>query len=128
MTGFNIVSTSFNGDKDDRHSRKKRSPYGKWYDPEYMIYRSREELFKIINNSEQKTIPCSCPPCSSPATFMTDDESEYNRKVKAHYIFAREAEMKEIYDAIKNRTIGMARDRVDRSQLGNLKDLIPWNQ
>ena len=128
LTGFNIVSTSFNGDKEDRHSRKTRSPYAKWYDPEYMIYRSRKELFDIINNSEQKTIPCNCPPCSSPASFMADDEFEYNRKVKSHYIFCREAEMKEIYEAIEKRTIGLAADKINRSQLGNLKDLVPRNQ
>jgi hypothetical protein len=127
LTGFDIVSTSFNGDKDDRHSRIARSPYAKWYDPEYMNYRSREELVQIKNNNGQNAIPCNCPVCLAPS-FLTEDQSEYNRNVKKHYIFCRNSEMKEIYDAIEKKTIGLAADKISRSQLKNLVDLIPWNQ
>lgn len=124
LTGFDVVSSSFSGDKEDRHIRRGRSPFGKWYDPEYMIYRSREELMQIIDNNGG-AIPCHCPICTSPSAFLTDDLIEYNRNVKRHYLFCRQAEMEEIFNGINQKTTAMGMDKLQRSQLKNLTDLIP---
>ncbi|MDH5634405.1 MAG: hypothetical protein OEY30_01115 [Candidatus Bathyarchaeota archaeon] len=124
LTGFDIVSSSFNGDKEDRHTRREHSPFAKWYDPEYMIYRSRDELMQIISNN-YNVVPCHCPICTSASSFLTEDFTEYNRNVKMHYLFCREAEMKEIFDGTKQKTTPMGRDKLQRSQLKNLIDLIP---
>jgi hypothetical protein len=124
LTGFDIVSSSFNGDKEDRHSRIERSPFAKWYDPEYMIFRSRDELMQIIRNNDG-AVPCHCPICTSLSAFLTDDFTEYNRNVKMHYIFSRENEMKEVFNAIKRKTTAMGVDKLQRSSLKNLIDLIP---
>jgi len=124
LTGFDIVSSSFNGDKEDRHTRREHSPFAKWYDPEYMIYRSRDELMQIISNNGN-VVPCYCPVCATPSSFLTDDFIEYNRNVKMHYLFSREAEMKEIFEGIKQKTTRMGADKLQRSQLKNLADLVP---
>jgi len=124
LTGFDIVSSSFNGDKEDRHSRGERSPFAKWYDPEYMIHRSREELMQIISNNGN-IVPCNCPICTTPSSFLTDDFIEYNQNVKLHYLFSRNTEMKEIFEAVKQKTTRMGVDKLQRSQLKNLVDLIP---
>jgi len=124
LTGFDIVSSSFNGDKEDRHTRKEHSPFAKWYDPEYMIYRSRDELLQIIHNNGN-VVPCHCSVCATPSSFLTEDFVEYNRNVKMHYLFCREAEMKEIFEAIKQNTTRMGVDKLQRSQLKNLVDLVP---
>ena len=124
LAGFDIVSSSFSGDKEDRHSRKTRSPFANWYDPEYMIHRSREELIQIIQNNNG-AVPCHCPICASPSAFLTSDFTEYNRNVKKHYIFSKESEMKEIFTAIEHKTTAMGVDKLQRSSLKNLIDLIP---
>lgn len=124
LTGFDLISSSFSGDKEDRHSRRERSPFAKWYDPEYMIYRSRRELMQIIDNNGG-AVPCHCPICVSPSAFLTSDFIEYNRNVKRHYLFCRQAEMEEIFNAIRRKTTAIGVDKLQRSQLKNLADLIP---
>jgi len=125
LTGFNIVASSFNGDKEDRHSRVERSPFGSWYDPEYMVFRSRNQLLEEIIKNNGGTVPCHCPECASPSDLLSEDFIEYNQAVKRHYIFCREAEMKEIFEAVKKRTTSMGTDKLQRSSLKNLIDLIP---
>ena len=125
LTGFNIVSASFNGDKEDRHMRIERSPYGSWYDPDYMVFRTRKQLLEEIIKNNGGVIPCHCPECTSPSGLLSEDCIEYNRAVKRHYLFARETEMKEIFEAIKKKTTSMGADKLQRSSLKNLIDLIP---
>jgi hypothetical protein len=127
LTGFDIISSSFNGDKEDRHIRREHSPFAKWYDPEYMIFRSRDELMQIITNNGD-VLPCDCPICITPSAFLTNDPSEYNKNVKLHYLFRRNSEMSEIFDAIKNKTVTMGANRLQRSQLKNLVDLVPYSK
>jgi hypothetical protein len=124
LTGFDIVSSSFSGDKEDRHFRTEYSPFAKWYDPEYLIYHGREQFLEIIKNNNG-IVPCNCPVCTTPSSYLTDDFTEYNRNVKMHYLFCKEKEMREIFDAIKRKTTAMAIDKIQRSQLKNLIDLIP---
>jgi hypothetical protein len=124
LTGFDIVSSSFNGDKEDRHTRREHSPFAKWYDPEFMVYRSHDELLQIVHNNGN-IVPCHCPVCATPKSFLTDDFIEYNRNVKMHYLFSRDTEMKEIFEAIRQNTTRMGVDKLQRSQLKNLVDLVP---
>jgi hypothetical protein len=124
VTGFDIVSSSFNGDKEDRHIKNQRDVFAKWYDPEYLIYHSRQDLLTILRNN-QGVVPCHCPVCSIPSNYFAENFIEYNRSVKMHYLFCREAEMSEIYNAIERKTTAMGADKLQRSQLKNLADLIP---
>lgn len=123
ITGFDIVSASFNGDKEDRHVRNAHSVFASWYDPEFMTFHNHEVLQNILRNS-QGVVPCHCPVCSFPSNYLTDRFIDYNRSVKAHYLFCRESEMSEIFDAVESNIISIGADKLQRSQLKNLVDLV----
>lgn len=123
LSSFVIVSTSFSLDREDRHHKKKRSPYGNWYDPKSMTFRNKETLSVIIENIGN--IPCHCPVCTDSPSLLVNECTEYNRKVKKHYLCCREQEMGEIFTAIKNQDALMGFNKLQRSSLKNLIDVIP---
>ena len=116
-----LVSTSFSLDREDRRYQREVSRFANWYDPTSMTLRNKKTLSRIAENNGH--IPCHCPVCTSP--FMDNEFTEYNRKVKMHYMYCREHEMKEIYTAIENQDAMMGFDKLRRSSLKNLIDVIP---
>lgn len=126
LSSVAIVSTSFNLDREDyRHSGGTQGkPYASWFDPEKMTLQNQKKLATIVKNNNGK-IPCYCPVCSASPTFLSDGFIEYNRKVKGHFLHVREQEMKEICDAIDKQDALMGFDKINRSALKNLTEVIP---
>ena len=124
LTGFAIVSTSFSLDREDRHHRKKRSPFANWYDPMSMTFRDKQTLSIMMDNNDGH-IPCNCPICTESPSFMKSEFTKYNRKTKRHYTWIRNQEMKEIFTAIKEQDALMGFEKLQRSSLKNLTDIIP---
>lgn len=126
VRGFDIVSSSYNGDVDYRRNRSStnRSPWGYWYNPEYMIFMDRESILRIARNNNGN-LPCYCPVCNSVKNPELLEIEEWNSQRRFHYIHARHEEMKEIHDAIpKGETMIGAMDKLNRSQLKYLNDLF----
>lgn len=123
LSSFAIVSTSFSLDREDRHHKKKRGPYANWYDPASMTFRNKETLSVIVENIGN--IPCHCPVCTNSPSLLTNGYIEYNRKTKKHYLCCREHEMNEIFTAIKSQNALMGFNKLQRSSLKNLVDVIP---
>jgi len=126
VLGFDIVSSSYNGDVDYRRSRSddNRNPWGYWYSPEHMIYMNRETVLRISHNNGN-TLPCYCPICSSIKNpeFLSIDEWNSHRRI--HYIHSRHEEMREIHEAIpKGESLIGVKDKLQRSQLKYLGDLF----
>ena len=124
LTSFAIVSTSFSLDREDRHHRQKRSPFAKWYDPLSMTFRDKQTLAILMENNDGH-IPCHCPICRESPSFMKSEFTEYNRATKKHYMRIRDQEMKEIFAAIKKQDALMGFEKLQRSSLKNLTDIVP---
>lgn len=123
LSGFAMVSTSFGMDREDRHRRKRRSPFGNWYDPTFMTLRDRDTLLTIVSNNNGQ-IPCHCPVCTTLPSFIENEFIEYNRKIKKHYMMCREQEMNEIFTAIEKQDALMGFEKLQRSSLKNLTDVV----
>lgn len=124
LTGFAIVSTSFGMDREDWRGRKKVTPFANWYDPLSLTLRDKDTLSTLIANNGGR-IPCHCPTCTASPSFINYGFAEYNKKTKEHYMFCREQEMKEIFSAIEKQDALMGFEKIQRSSLKNLIDIIP---
>ena len=124
LTGFALVSTSFSLDREDRHHRKKRSPFANWYDPMSMTFRDKQTLSILMENNDGH-IPCHCPICTESPSFTKREFTEYNMKTKKHYMWIRNHEMTEIFTAIKEQDALMGFEKLQRSSLKNLTDIVP---
>jgi hypothetical protein len=124
LSSIAIISTAFNLDREDRRNQGEVSRFASWYDPETMTLRNKQTLQTLIENNSGN-IPCHCPTCSSSPYLMENNFAEYNQKVKSHYMHCREQEMKEIYNAIEKQDSLMGFDKLKRSPLRNLVDIIP---
>jgi hypothetical protein len=122
--GFDFVSTSFSLDREDRMRRTEKSPWGKWYDPQYQISFDRDVFLETYKNNGGR-IPCDCAECvstSRPDTLGIDD---WNRFVKRHYLLRRNQDYTEIADAISDGTATAGTiDRLRDSALKNLVELV----
>jgi hypothetical protein len=123
-SSFAIVSTGFNLDRDDRRRDPKDiSPYANRYDPVNMTMQDKETFLETVNNNG-KVIPCYCKVCSE-NPIVPNNFIEYNRRAKEHYLLCREHEMIEIISAIEKQDTQMAFEKLQRSSLKNLIDIIP---
>ncbi len=125
-SSFAIVSTGLNLDREDRRRDSSEVPipsFASRYDPVTMTMQSRETFLTTVENNGD-VIPCHCKVCTEnpeiPNNFI-----DYNRLVKEHYLLCREQEMIEIITAIENQTSQMAFEKLQRSSLKNLIDIIP---
>jgi len=118
-----VVSTSFSMDREDRRHRAKVTRFASWYDPTSMTLRNKETFDTLVENNNGY-IPCHCPICTT-SSFIDNEFTEYNRKTKMHYMCCREQEMREIYTAIEKQDALMGFDKLRRSSLKNLADVIP---
>ena len=124
LSSVALVSTSFNLDREDRRRHTEISRFMSWYDGDSMTLRNKKTFETIIENNNGE-IPCHCPVCSSSPSYIGNEFTEYNRKTKTHYLHRREQEMKEVYDAIEKQDALMGFDKIRRSSLKNLVDVIP---
>jgi hypothetical protein len=124
FSSFAIVSTGFNLDREDRRKEQQDiSPFANRYDPTNMTMQNKDTYLTTVNNN--KGIPCDCPVCLENPEVPIHDFIEYNRIAKEHYLLCREQEMKEIVNAIERQESQMGFDKILRSSLKNLADIIP---
>jgi len=124
FSSFAIVSSGFNLDREDRRRAPEDiSPYANRYDPVNMTMQDKETFLDTVENNG-KVIPCYCQVCIDnpkiPTNFI-----DYNRRAKEHYLLCREKEMIEIITAIEKQESQMAFEKLQRSSLKNLIDIIP---
>jgi len=124
FSSFAIVSTGLTLDREDRRRESKDiPPFASRYDPVNMTMQSRETFLTTTRNNGN-VIPCYCEVCvdnpTIPSNFI-----EYNRRAKEHYLLCREKEMIEIITAIEKQESQMAFEKLQRSSLKNLIDIIP---
>lgn len=124
LCSFAIVTTSFSIDREDRRPRREISPFGNWYDPVSMTPKNKETLSSMVGNNSG-IVPCHCDVCVTNPSLLKDGFIEYNQKVKKHYMLCREQEMKEIVNAIEKQDSLMGFEKLQRSSLKNLIDVIP---
>jgi hypothetical protein len=122
--GFDVLSTSFNVDRDDRLRRKERNPWSKWFDPKFQTLLSRDEFLVARGNNRNRT-PDDCPECltnNSPQGLSLD---AWNKYTKRHYLFRRAKDFSEIATAISEGTAtpGMI-NRISESVLKNLVEFV----
>jgi hypothetical protein len=124
FSSFAIVSTGFNLDREDRRKdQKDLSPFANRYDPTNMTMQNKETFLTTVKNNH--AIPCDCQICTETPDVPKDDFIEYNRIAKAHYLLCREQEMKEIVTGIEKQESQMGFEKLQRSSLKNLIDIIP---
>jgi hypothetical protein len=125
FSSFAIVSTGFNLDREDRRKDQQDiSPFTNRYDPKNMTMQNKETFLATVENNDN-TIPCDCRICYENPEVPKSDFIEYNRIAKEHYLLCREQEMNEIVTAIERQESQMGFDKIMRSSLKNLADIIP---
>jgi hypothetical protein len=127
FSSFAIVSTGFNLDREDRRKKDEEkdriSPFANRYDPANMTMQNKDTYLTTVNNNHG--IPCDCQVCIENPDVPIHDFVEYNRIAKEHYLLCREQEMKEIVNAIERQESQMGFEKILRSSLKNLVDIIP---
>ena len=125
VKGFDIVSSSFNGDSDYKFRRGggNKQGYHYYYHPKMMIGRPKNSIDTYYKLNT--TLPCYCPICKDLKDIKDLQRNSWNYYVRQHYIFARYYEMKYIYDSYEDNTLTIgAIDKLKRSKLKNIPDLI----
>jgi hypothetical protein len=125
FSSFAIVSTGFNLDREDRRKNQNDiPPFANRYDRVNMTMQDKPTFMKTMENNGH-TIPCDCRSCIENPSIPENDFIEYNRRAKEHYLLCREQEMTEIISAIEKQESQMAFEKLQRSSLKNLIDIIP---
>jgi len=125
LSSFAVVSTGFNLDREDRRKDQKEiSPFMNRYDPWTMTMQSKDTFLKTVENNDN-LISCHCRVCKENPTVPIHDFIEYNRLAKEHYLLSREQEMNEILTAIEKQDALMGFEKLQRSALKNLTEIIP---
>ena len=120
--GFNIVSTSMHGY--DRDSEFGKNVRGSWFDPDVMWYIPYNGLKKMMENNENR-LPCYCPVCKGISDLDKIDPDSWNMLRREHYVLTMNEYMRMINQAIEDRNIELAREKLANSELSRLKNLIP---
>jgi hypothetical protein len=123
--GFNIVSTSMHGY--DRDSKFGKNVRGSWFDPDNMWYIPYNELKKLMKNNENR-LPCYCPVCKGISDLDKIDPDSWNMLRREHYVLTMNEYMRMISQAIKDKNIELAREKLANSELSGLKNLIPRSE
>jgi hypothetical protein len=121
--GYNIVSTSMHGF--DRDSDWGSNTYGSWFDPELMYYLPYDELKNKVLKNTKHVMPCYCSVCKKIKNLSDITKDEWYSLRREHYTLTMNEYMRMISQAISNRTIELARDKLANSQLALLQTLIP---
>lgn len=125
ISSFAVVSTGLNLDREDRRKEQKEiSPFMSRYDPTTMTMQSKDTFLRVMENNDN-AIPCYCKVCSENPSVPVNDFMEYNRMAREHYLLCRENEMNEITTAIEKQDVLMGFEKLQRSALKNLTEVIP---
>lgn len=123
--GFDIVSSSMHGF--DRDSEYGTNTYGSWFDPELMFYVPFDDLKKIVKNTENR-LPCSCSACKQISDLTKVERDVWYFLRREHYVLTMNRYMRMIRQAIEDRNIELAREKIVDSDISGLKNLIPRNE
>jgi hypothetical protein len=121
--GFNIVSSTMTGF--DRDSEFGKNTFGSWFDPELMYYLPFEELKSKVLKNTNHVMPCYCSVCKRIKNLSEIEKDDWYRLRREHYALAMNEYMRQISQAINDRIIELARDKLANSQLPLLQHLIP---
>jgi len=118
VVAFDAVSSSMTGY--DYDSNYGQGEYGSWYDPELMNYVPWADVRKHFQNG----LPCSHEVCRG-IEIRTISADEWNVKRRIHYVQTMGDFMVMIKNAIGERKIELAIDKLINSDISRLKKLIP---
>ncbi len=121
--GYNIVSSAMTGF--DRDSDFGTNTYGSWFDPEWMYYIPFDELKERVLRNTNHVMPCYCSICKSIKSLSEVGKDEWYTLRREHFALTMNEYMRQISQAIADRTIELARDKLANSQLPMLQSLIP---
>jgi hypothetical protein len=122
--GFDIVSTSisgFDGDWIFRPNDKKDTING-WFDMDKLFFRNDRFIRKKLENGGFKHK--DCPACKS----ITDYESakrDWHDKKRIHYLVCLNQLFSRLYGYIDDQRIELAKTDIARSEVSNLKNILP---
>jgi hypothetical protein len=121
--GYNIVSSTMTGF--DRDSDFGRNVYGSWFDPELMYYIPFDKLERKVLKNTNHVLPCYCSVCKKIKNLSDVSKDDWYNFRREHYVLTMNEYMRQISQAIADRTIELAREKLANSQLPLLQGLIP---
>ncbi|GAG15049.1 unnamed protein product, partial [marine sediment metagenome] len=84
------------------------------------------DLDKIFKNNGNR-LPCYCSVCKRVTNLKKIDQATWNQLRRENYVLTMNEYMRMINEAIKDRHIELAREKLANSELSRLKNLIPRN-
>jgi hypothetical protein len=121
--GYNIVSSTMTGF--DRDSDFGRNVYGSWFDPDWMYYIPFDKLKDKVLKNTNHVMPCYCAVCKKIKNLSEVTKDDWYNFRREHYVLTMNKYMRQISQAITDRTIELTREKLVNSQLSLLQDLIP---
>jgi queuine/archaeosine tRNA-ribosyltransferase len=109
----------------DRDSNWGSNTYGSWFDPELMYYLSFDELKNKVFKNNSHVMPCYCSVCKKINDLSAITKEDWYKMRREHYTLTMNEYMRMISQAISDRTIELARDKLANSRLALLQTLIP---
>jgi len=122
--GFDIVSSSMNGYDSDGGFTDEHPTYGAWRDYQSMTLRKHSDVIGEFG-ANHGNIPCPCYVCKNTRNFEDMSLGEWNEYRRLHNTAVPDLWLGEIANAIGKRQTELARDKLVRSRVKILADLIP---
>ena len=123
LVGFHIVSCALDG-WDMSSGGKAGGPFGSWYDPEAMVFRSYEKDIRNVFDQLGR-LPDDCIICNKYKTKPTNSDM-WNLDRKMHHMIKRNDENSMVIDSIDKKDILHAVDKLGRSQISILRNTLPY--
>jgi len=77
-----------------------------------------------VKNTENR-LPCYCYACKQISDLEAIERNTWNIRRREHYVLAMNEYMRMIRQAIEDRNIELAREKILKSDVSGLKNLIP---
>lgn len=121
--GFDLVSSTMNGFDSDGGFTDEHPSFGAWRDYNSMIMRKHSSVIDDFD-ANHGHIPCPCYVCKNTRNFKEMSVDEWNDYRRLHNTAVPDKWLDEIAVAIEKRQIELARDRLVRSRMKVLAELI----
>jgi hypothetical protein len=122
--GFDIVSTSISGYDGDWAFRptEKTDTINGWFDIDKLFFRNDRFIRKKLENGGFKHK--DCPSCRS-ITDYASAKRDWHDKKRIHYVICVNQLFARLYGYIDNQKIELAKSDLARSEISNLKQVLP---